>query len=82
MTLQSGSASSQHQVSVSRRNFLQAAGVCVAAGTFGAHSALSFGAVARQDETPLYEISLAEWSLHRALQSGRREHLDLSLIHI
>src|ERR1700683_5028335 len=27
-------------------------------------------------QTPLFKISLAEWSLHRALESGRLDHLD------
>lgn len=65
-------------VSVNRRNFLQAAGLCVATGTLGANSALSFPGIPHQDETPLFRISLAEWSLHRALQSGQRDHLDFA----
>jgi L-ribulose-5-phosphate 3-epimerase len=30
----------------------------------------------RRAEEPLFGISLAEWSLHRALQSGKLDHLD------
>jgi sugar phosphate isomerase/epimerase len=29
-----------------------------------------------QDQSPLFKISLAEWSLHRALESGALDHLD------
>ncbi len=57
---------------------MQAAGLCVATGTLGANSALSFPGIPHQDETPLFRISLAEWSLHRALQSGQRDHLDFA----
>ncbi len=30
--------------------------------------------------TPRFEISLAEWSLHRALQQGRLDHLDFPVV--
>ena len=33
-----------------------------------------------KDKNDLFKISLAEWSLHRALQSGRIDHLDLCKI--
>ncbi len=32
----------------------------------------------RQDETDLFEISLAQWSLHRSLRSGELDHLDFA----
>lgn len=76
--MKSESRTPSSSIHVSRRNFLQAAGACVAAGTLGATSALSFARTLGQGQTPLYQISLAEWSLHRALQGGQREHLDFA----
>jgi L-ribulose-5-phosphate 3-epimerase len=32
--------------------------------------------LAAENETPLFKISLAEWSFHRALQAGTMDHLD------
>jgi sugar phosphate isomerase/epimerase len=58
---------------LSRRSFL----ACSALGTAGtflmsnAHLAWS-----QTDGPPLFQISLAEWSLHQALSAGKMEHLD------
>ncbi|MDA7978934.1 MAG: sugar phosphate isomerase/epimerase [Pirellulales bacterium] len=63
---------------VSRRNFLQAAGLCVAAGSL---SASPVGILARTHDvgqTPIFRISLAQWSLHRALNRGKRDNLDFA----
>ena len=56
---------------ISRRGFIQRAAL--------ATSALALGATTRlfaADANPLYKISLAEWSLHRALFGGKMNHLD------
>jgi hypothetical protein len=57
-------------MTTSRRNFLRQS--LVGAGTLMAASSFrSFGKI----ETDI-QISLAEWSFHRALQSGKMDHLD------
>jgi L-ribulose-5-phosphate 3-epimerase len=59
--------------SVSRRRFLEAAGCGFAA------CGLSLGfpaARARAADTPLFEISIAEWSLHKTLFAGKLDNLD------
>jgi L-ribulose-5-phosphate 3-epimerase len=38
------------------------------------------GAIGGTDATPLYAISLAEWSLHRTLQNGELDPLDFPVI--
>lgn len=53
-----------------RREFLAAAATAACAGT--AHAA-------RADE-PLYQISLAQWSLHRTLFSGKLSNLDFPAV--
>jgi sugar phosphate isomerase/epimerase len=58
------------QASFSRRQFLQTSSAAIAAGLLS--PALSFAA----DKKPLYEISLAEWSFHTALQKKEMDHLD------
>lgn len=72
-----------------RRSFLTRTAAGAAVGTaaltpFGAAaSAASAGFAAptpgpRQDENDLFEISLAQWSLHRALKSGELDNLDFA----
>lgn len=36
------------------------------------------GSASASEQKPLYEISLAQWSLHRALQSGKLDNLDFA----
>lgn len=55
-----------------RRHFLKLA--AAAGGTALAPSLV--GAQQRTGTKPIFEISLAEWSLHRALQSGKMTNLD------
>jgi len=57
-----------------RRNFLQSS--ALAAGSMLATRWLSFGAEGKSD--PPFRISLAEWSLHRTLFSGKLDHLDFA----
>jgi sugar phosphate isomerase/epimerase len=61
----------------SRRQFLQTATSVAAAAAvpLGARSALLAA-----DDKPLYKISLAEWSLHKALFAGKLKHLDFPVI--
>lgn len=69
---------------VSRRSFLQAAGLCVAAsglagaGVWNLIGTRGHAMTERQDKDPIFKISLAEWSFHRALQQGKRDHLDFA----
>ena len=62
-----------------RRTFLQqsaiAAGICVT----GTHALLAQEAAAAGDK-PLYKISLAEWSLHRAIRAGKLDNLDFARV--
>ena len=57
--------------SVSRRDFLACASVTVAGLSLG-------GPFVQKAE--LFKISLAQWSLHRALQSKQLEHLDFAKV--
>ena len=41
-------------------------------------SGLSGGYFAHRQEEPLYQISLAQWSLHRTLRSGKLDNLDFA----
>ncbi len=67
-----------------RREFLMAAGAVVVAGTLQTSSASAAQPVFQdkaetpsQDE-PRFQISLAQWSLHRKLQKGGMDHLDFA----
>ncbi|MBX9788806.1 MAG: sugar phosphate isomerase/epimerase [Pirellulales bacterium] len=62
-----------------RRTFLQSA--VAAAGTAGfiAATAQTARALAPEDK-PLFEISLAEWSLHRALFAKKLDNLDFARV--
>jgi sugar phosphate isomerase/epimerase len=54
-----------------RRDFLKTAGL-------GLALAVSARPVAGQMQGPRFQISLAEWSFHRAIQSGKMSHLDFA----
>ena len=56
---------------ITRRSFIQHAGLAAGALFLGSRTGL-FAA----DAAPLYRISLAEWSLHRTLFGGKMNHLD------
>jgi len=43
-------------------------------------AAAAAGAAATEAAEPLYRISLAEWSLHRALRAGDLDHLDFARV--
>lgn len=65
---------------VTRRETLKSALAAAVALPFAAHARMqrpepdAKHAASKAD--PIFRISLAEWSLHRALQSGRLDHLD------
>lgn len=64
---------------MSRREAMSVIGLGAAAGVVGACASARQGG-ARADKTPLFRISLAEWSLHRELGSGQLDHLDLARV--
>jgi L-ribulose-5-phosphate 3-epimerase len=62
-------------ISANRRDFLKTAGNAIAGGALMSLSPLrGFAAKSR----PAFEISLGEWSLHRALFSGQLKHLEVA----
>ena len=60
--------------SLDRRGFLKTTAVAGAALGLSAASAPS--AWTAESKMPLFEISLAEWSLHRTLRAGKLDNLD------
>ncbi len=64
--------SSIHHTMLTRRDFLNQS-------IFGAGALLAMPSFALH-QSPGIELSLAEWSLHRALQSGKIDHLDFPSI--
>jgi len=65
--------------SLDRRDFVKAAGATglgLALGSLTATRGLAFPG----DKEPLYKISLAEWSLHRALGEKKLDNLDFSKV--
>jgi L-ribulose-5-phosphate 3-epimerase len=59
----------------SRRDFLKRAGIAAAGATI-LNSTMTSAFAA--DKPPLFKISLAGWSLHRAIFGGKLNHLDFS----
>ncbi|WP_299464917.1 TIM barrel protein [uncultured Gimesia sp.] len=62
----------------SRRDFLKQTAALSAGIAFPAWAGSAFAAVALNH--PLFEISLAEWSLHRALKGGKLDNLDFAKV--
>lgn len=58
---------------MNRRDFLERASALLAAG-------LSWARIGRADQTPWFRISLAEWSLHRAIFGGKLDALDFPVV--
>jgi L-ribulose-5-phosphate 3-epimerase len=59
--------------SISRRCFLEQSAIAI----LGVSSMGKAGEnLLREEKEPLFRISLAEWSLHRALFAGKLDHLD------
>lgn len=70
---------------LNRRNFLRTAAAASAAiglGTVQRTAAEDFGQglVVTEKAEPLFKISLAEWSFHRSLHSGKMDNLDFPLV--
>jgi L-ribulose-5-phosphate 3-epimerase len=63
---------------ISRREFLRSSAALAAGGGLLSSAACAGGAVTRTGSGQLYDISLAQWSLHRALQAGRLDNLDFA----
>jgi len=61
--------------SLDRRSFLQKS-AAAAAATMGLGALTAKAATA--DDAPLFKISLAEWSLHKTLFSGKMKNLDFA----
>lgn len=59
------------QLPIRRRDFLKASAALAAAGLVGP-------LVKADDKKPLFEISLAEWSLHRTIFGGKLDNLDFA----
>lgn len=57
--------------SIRRRDFLKATATLAAAGFVGPLANAA-------DKSPLFEISLAEWSLHRTIKAGKLDNLDFA----
>jgi sugar phosphate isomerase/epimerase len=62
---------------VNRRDFLRASAGAVA-GAAAVALAPTWAAAAAADPKPLFEISLAQWSLHRMLFDKKLDHLDFA----
>ena len=59
-----------------RRQFLAASGTIAMASAASPDALLPAQNVPSPTEKPLFKISLAEWSLHRALKGGKIDNLD------
>ena len=57
--------------SLDRRRFLETAGLAI-----GGLALATSTSAAGEEKKPLFKISLAEWSLHRALFAGKMKNLD------
>lgn len=58
--------------SIDRRHFIKQAGLAL--------GALSTAPALTAAKAPLFEISVAEWSLHKALFAGKMDHLDYAKV--
>lgn len=61
-----------------RRSFLRSSSLAAVAATLG--SGFNRLLADHHEATPLYKISLAQWSLHRAFRSGDKDSLDFAKI--
>jgi sugar phosphate isomerase/epimerase len=68
-------ASPQHATTIGRRIFLKTAAISTATTMIGAER-LSRAQETDQDQKKMFDISLAEWSLHRMLRGGALVNLD------
>jgi len=64
-----------------RRRFLASTGAALAVSAMARNSSalgIPLGPKPDDSETPLFDISLAQWSLHKKLQSGKMDNLDFA----
>ena len=59
-----------------RRQFIAASATATAAAAVSSNQLLGFETDQSTDKKPLFNISLAQWSLHRALKSKKLDNLD------
>jgi sugar phosphate isomerase/epimerase len=64
---------------LSRREFLKTS-VGASAALGAASLGLGTPAAAARAQTPLYKISLAQWSINQSLRNGKMQHLDFAKI--
>ncbi len=62
-------------IAMNRRNFLSATGAVAAGATLGP---LLDSTVQGADDEPMYQVSLAQWSLHKSIFGGDMDHLDFA----
>jgi sugar phosphate isomerase/epimerase len=65
---------------ISRRDFLRSSAALAAGGGVLSSMACAGAVAGRSASGQLYDISLAQWSLHRALQQGRIDNLDFATL--
>jgi len=65
------------QTTPTRRGFLQASAAVAAASAVSTSSV--FAAEKKKAAKPLFELSLAEWSLHKAIFGKKIDHLDFAM---
>jgi L-ribulose-5-phosphate 3-epimerase len=63
---------------LTRRELLQASAAALLAPAVARAASLS--AAAQKTPSPLFRISLAQWSLHRTIRSGKLDHLDFAKV--
>ena len=62
-------------IAMNRRNFLSATGAVAAGAALGP---LLDSTVQGADDEPMYQVSLAQWSLHKSIFGGDMDHLDFA----
>jgi L-ribulose-5-phosphate 3-epimerase len=67
--------SAQNQTMMERRIFLKATAAGMATAVVGSQR-LGFAQEPHREDSQMFDISLAQWSLHRMLQAGELDNLD------
>jgi sugar phosphate isomerase/epimerase len=65
---------------VNRRQFMKTSALAGAAMGFSAVAGTSAAVAVDNAKEPLFRISLAEWSFHRALRGGKMDNLDFPVV--
>ena len=61
-----------------RRHFIFAGATGIASSLFVPNVNCASASMASSSEKPLFKISLAQWSLHKALKAGKLDNLDFA----